>query len=369
MLLSGEAGIGKSRITQALREQLAGETHTRLRFQCSPHYESSALHPFISQLEQAAEFVADETPAAKLDKLERLLAQSSDNVLAVAPLFATLLSVPIAGRYPPLEMTAQRQKDRTLEVLIGQLVGLAAQKPVLLIFEDAHWADPTTLEALTQIVDQVQDARVLVVITFRPEFEAPWGGHSHVTTLTLNRLTRRQCSTMVGRVTEGKPLPEEVLDQIVAKTDGVPLFVEELTKAVIESGVLEDAGDRYAHTKPLPPLAVPATLQDSLMARLDRLTQFKEIAQIGAAIGRVFSHRLLAVVSPKSESDLEDALTQLVEAELIFRRGAGEELGYVFKHALVQDAAYESLLKSNRQVLHGRIAHALVERFPETAES
>jgi len=341
VLLSGEAGIGKSRIAQALRQQLAADPHTRLRFQCSPHYESSALHPFIAQLDQAAGFASNVGPAAKLDKLEELLKQSSDELAAVTPLFAALLSIPTDDRYAPLEMSPQRLKDRTLEALLGQLVGLAGRDPVLMFFEDVHWADPTTLEALAEMVDRIQDARVLALITFRPEFEPPWRGHTHLTTLTLNRLTRNQCRSMVERVTAGKPLPDEVLDQIVAKTDGVPLFVEELTKTVLESGLLADAGDRYALTGPLPALAIPATLRDSLMARLDRLAPVKEIAQIGAAIGREFSYRLLAAVSPKTGDALDDALAQLVEAELIFRRGGDDEARYFFKHGLVQDAAYE----------------------------
>ena len=326
VLLSGEAGIGKSRITRALKECLRDEQPIQLLYQCSPHYQSSALHPFIAQLEHAAGFVPQDDAAVKLDKIESLLALGTDDVASAAPLVAALLSVPAEGRYAPLSMTAQRQKERTLEILVDQLLGLAARQPVVMIFEDAHWVDPTTLELLEQTIDGVQDARVLVVITFRPEFQQPWAGHTHMTTLTLNRLTRLQCGAMVERVTGGKALPLEVLDQIVAKTDGVPLFVEELTKTVLELGLLTEAGDRYELTGPLQPLVIPATLHDSLMARLDRLAPVKEIAQIGAAIGREFPHRLLAAVSGKENVALDDALMQLVDAELLFRRGAGSDM-------------------------------------------
>ncbi len=369
VLLSGEAGIGKSRIAQTLRDRTADQRPIRLRLQCSPYHANSALYPFISHLEQASRFASADGPEAKLDKLEELLAQSTEDVARVAPLFGALLSVPSGDRYPALELTPQLQKERTLEALADQILGLAARRPVLMIFEDVHWADPTTLEALELIIDRVQGARVLGVITFRPEFAPPWHGHTHMTALALNRLGRDQCAAMVPDVARGKALPGEVLDQIVAKTDGVPLFVEELTKTVIESGILEEKADRYELTGPLPPLAIPSTLQDSLMARLDRLAQVKEVAQLGAAIGREFSHRLLAEVSPASERVLGEALGQLVESELVFRRGRPPDATYVFKHALVQDVAYESLLRSKRQALHQGIARALEESFPETAET
>ncbi len=369
VLLAGEAGIGKSRITQALRERIVDEQHTRLRYQCSPHHTSTAFYPFIRQLERAACFTAEDTPEHKLDEIEGLLALGTEAVADVAPLFAALLSVPTGERYPPLELTPQRQKEMMIQAFVDQLLGLAARQPVPLIFEDAHWADPSTLEALEQIIGRVQAARVLAVITFRPEFAPPWHGYTHVTSLTLNRLSRAQCTAMVEGLTGNKALPAEVLEQIVAKTDGVPLFVEELTKAVLESDLLEDAGDRYALRGALPPLAIPSTLQDSLMARLDRLAAVKEIAQIGAVIGREFPYRLLAAVSPFQVNALRDALEQLVESELVFRRGARPDATYLFKHALVQDAAYESLLKSRRQQLHQSVAQALQSEFPATADT
>jgi predicted ATPase/class 3 adenylate cyclase len=369
VLLSGEAGIGKSRITQTLRERLVDEPHTRLRYQCSPYYTNSALHPSISQLEHAARFAPDDPPQHKLDKLEALLGQSIEAVQEVAPLFAALLSIPTGDRYPPLDMTPQRQMEQTLETLVDQLVGLAARQPVLFILEDAHWIDPSTLEMIELTVNRVQDSPVLLVITCRPEFTPPWSGHTHVTSLTLTRLGRRESATMVENVTGGKAAPAEILDQIVAKTDGVPLFVEELAKAVLESGLLEEEAERYVLSGSLPPLAIPASLQDSLMARLDRLSPIKEIAQMAAVIGREFSYELLAAVSTASDNELADALAQLAEAELVFRRGVPPRATYTFKHALVRDVAYESLLRSKRQQFHGRIAEVLEEQFPEVAET
>ena len=369
VLLSGEAGIGKSRITQTLRDRIADQSPMRLRFQCSPHHANSALYPFISHLERASGIALADGPEARLDKLEELLAQSSEDVGSVAPLFGSLLSIPLGDRYVSLELAPQVQKERTLEALVDQLLGLAARQPVFMVFEDVHWADPTTLEVLELVIDRIQGARVLGVITHRPEFAPPWHSHSHVTALALNRLGRDQCAAMVPDVAGGKPLPAQVLDEIVAKTDGVPLFVEELTKTVIESGILEEKADRYELSGPLPPLAIPSTLQDSLMARLDRLAPIKEVAQIGAAIGREFSQRLLSEVSSKGDNELNDALGQLVESELVFRRGRPPEATYVFKHALLQDAAYQSLLRSKRQTLHRDIAKALEESSPETAET
>jgi class 3 adenylate cyclase/predicted ATPase len=367
VLLSGEPGIGKSRIVRALRERLAGEPHTPLSHYCSPHHTNSALYPVMGLLERAAGFSRDDRADARLDKLESLLARGTEALGEAVPLVAALLGLETGERYPAPALSPQRQKQRTLEVLIDQVEGLAARQPVLAVYEDVHWIDPTTLEALDLLIERVQRLPVLVLITFRPEFSPPWTGHAHVMQLSLSRLTRRHGQALVAAVTGGKRLPDEVLDQILAKTDGVPLFVEELTKTVLESGLLTDAGDRYEVAGPLPPLAIPATLHDSLMARLDRLAPVKEIAQIGAVIGREFSHDLLAAVSPVPEDQLKDALDQLVAAELIFRRGTAPEAAYTFKHALVQEAAYNSLLKSRRQQLHAHIALVLEEQFPDVA--
>jgi class 3 adenylate cyclase/predicted ATPase len=368
VLLCGEPGIGKSRIVQTLGEHLADEPHIRLRYQCSPYYANSAFYPIIMQLERAAQFARYDTPEQKLTKLEDLLAQSTDQVADVVPLFAAMLSIPTGGRYPPLTLNPQRQKTKTIEALVDQLVGLAHQQPVLFLFEDAHWSDPTSLEALDHLIRRVSDVRALVVLTYRPEFTPPWGGSAHVTTHVIGRLTRRQVTAMVAGVTGGKTVPDVVLDQIVAKTDGVPLFVEELTKTVLESGLLVAQEDHYALTGALPTLAIPTTLQDSLMARLDRLAPVKAVAQLGAALGREFAYELLVAVSPLGDAALQDALDQLVSAELLFCQGTPPEATYLFKHALVQDAAYASMLRSTRHQLHTTIAQVLEAHFPQTVE-
>jgi predicted ATPase/class 3 adenylate cyclase len=369
VLLSGEPGIGKSRLVRTLRERLGdGEPHTLLSHFCSPFHQTSALHPVIGLLERAAGFARDDSPRLRLEKLETLLGRATNDVNAVAPLIAALLAIPVGDRYPPVDLTPQRQKEKTFQALVDQLAGLAKRQPVLALYDDIQWSDPTTLELLAQVIDRVQRLPVLVMITFRPEFTPPWR-QAHVTSLTLNRLSRKEGAAMVAKVTGGKALPAAVLEEIVSKTDGIPLFVEELTKAVLESGLLEDERGHYALAGPLPPLAIPTTLHDSLLARLDRLAPATEVAQIGAAIGREFSHELLAAVAPLADHELRDALSRLVEAELVFRRGTPPQATYSFKHALVRDAAYETLLKSRRQQLHARIVAALRERFPEAVEA
>jgi predicted ATPase/class 3 adenylate cyclase len=365
VLLSGEAGIGKSRIVRMLRDRVAAEDPVRLRYQCSPYHTNSALYPIIDQLERASGFARDDTSDIKLDKLRSLLEQSLAGSTESISLLAALLSIPTEGHFAPLELSPDQQKERTLAALIDQMDGLMKNRSALMIFEDAHWIDPTTQELLNTIVDRTQWATALIVITHRPVFTAPWGGHPNVTSLTLNRLSRRQSQEMINTLTANKPLPTEVLNQILAKTDGVPLFIEELTKAVLEGHLLEEERDRYVLTAPLPPLAIPATLHDSLVARLDRLSPIKEIAQTAAAIGREFSYEILSAVSGASDDELGEALDQLAEAELIFRRGIPPHAFYTFKHALVRDAAYESLLKAQRKDLHSRIARVLKESFAD----
>jgi predicted ATPase/class 3 adenylate cyclase len=369
VLLAGEPGIGKSRLVRALRGRLENEPHTALGHYCSPHHQTSPLYPVIGLLERAAGFAADDPAATRLDKLEALLALSSEDVTAVAPLLAALLSLETDARYPPLDMSAHRQKERTLEALVDQVLGLATRRPVLVLYEDVHWADPTSLELLDLLVDRVQGAPVLVLITFRPAFAPPWMRYAHVSALTLSRLSRRQGAAMVARLSGGKALPPVVLEQIVAKTDGVPLFVEELTRAVLETNLLRDEGDHYTLAGPLPPMAIPTTLQESLLARLDRLAPARDVAQVAAAIGREFSHELLAITATLPERDLQAALDDLVGSGLVFRRGTLPQATYSFKHALVQDAAYATLVRAKRQRLHARIAAALEQHFPETVQA
>ena len=294
-----------------------------------------------------------------------MLAKATDDLGETAPLLAALLSLPIGERYPPLNLTPQKQKEKTLRALVTQVEGLAARQPVLMLFEDAQWSDPTTLELLDLIIDRVPAIPVLLIVTFRLEFNPPWTSRPHVSLLSLNRLPPRQLAEIISGVTGGKALPQEITAQIIDRTDGVPLFVEELTKAVIESGMLTETGDHYSAAGPVTPLAIPASLQASLLARLDRLAPVREVVQIGAALGRQFSHELIGAVAAMPQRQLDEALAQLVDAELMYRRGTPPDAEYTFKHALVQDAAYSTLLRSRRQQLHARIAAILEDRFPE----
>ena len=367
VLLSGEPGIGKSRLTAALLERLAAEPHTRLRYFCSPQHTDSALYPIISQTERAAGMAHDDTTQAKLDKLDAVLAQTSTPIQDAA-LFAEMLSLPNDGRYPALGLAPEERRQRTQEALTAQLTGLTRYRPALMIVEDAHWVDPTSLEVFGRTVDHIKPLPVLLIVTFRPEFNAPWAGRSHVTSLALNRLGEREAAAIIARVVGNKDLPADVTAEIVERTDGIPLFVEEMTKAVLEA---ESEGEarQTAAAMPSSALAVPASLHASLMARLDRLGTAKEVAQIGAAIGREFSHVLLGAVIPKPEVDLRSALDRLIDAGLLFRQGVPPHATYLFKHALVQDAAYGTLLREPRRALHARIAETLEGRFADIVES
>lgn len=367
VLVSGEAGIGKSRIVAALAERIATDTAVRLRYFCSPYHQDSALFPFVDQLGRAAGFARDDPPAVKLEKLEALMAPagSADEDVAI---LADLLSLP-SERYTQADLSPQQKKERTLHALVRQLEGLAHQNPVLMIFEDAHWIDPTSRELLDLTVEQVRTLPVLLVVTFRTEFQLPWVGQSRVSLLALNRLDRLDRTALVMQIAAGRELPDEVVDQIVDRTDGVPLFVEELTKSVLESGFLRRESDRYVLDGALPPLAIPTTLNDSLMARLDRLGSVRHIAQIGAAIGRAFSYLLLRAVARLPDDELDAALVRLVASGLVFQRGTPPNAVYAFKHALVQDAAHDSLLRGSRRQLHARIAEALEAHSPELTET
>ncbi|MBV9530682.1 MAG: AAA family ATPase, partial [Bradyrhizobium sp.] len=365
VLISGEPGIGKSRIAQTIVERLSNEPHTRLRSFGSPHHQDSALYPTITRLERAAGFRREDTAEQRLAKLERTLGQATDDLSDAVPLLATLLSIPTGDRYPPLNLTPQKQKEKTLRALVAQVEGLAAKRPVLMVSEDVHWKDPTSLELLDLTVDRVASLSMLLIITHRPEFIPPWTGLSHVTLLSLNRLPPRQCAQMVTHVIGGRSLPKEITSQIVDRTDGIPLFIEELTKAVVESGTLTETRDGYVAVGPVAPLAIPTTLHASLLARLDRLAPTREVAQIAAVLGRKFSHELINAVASMPKQRLDDALAQLVTAELIFRRGTPPDAEYTFKHALVQDVAYSTLLRRQRQRIHARVVAALESQFSE----
>jgi class 3 adenylate cyclase/predicted ATPase len=367
VLLSGEPGIGKSRLTAALMENLATDPHMRLRNFCSPQHTDSAFYPIIGHFERAAGFAHGDTPQTKLDKLDGLLVQTSTTQLDAA-LLAELLSLPNDGRYPALDPLPEQRRQKTMEVLGLQIEALARSTPVLLIFEDAHWSDPTSLEVFGRIIDRITNLRVLMIVTFRPEFEAPWVGQPHVTALAINRLGGRDVDSLIDRVLGNHRLPTNIRKDIIERTDGIPLFVEEMTQAVLEAGGAQEAMQMVAAV-PVPALAVPASLQASLMARLDRLGPAKELAQIGAAIGREFPHALLAAVVRQSDAALSSSIDCLIQAGLLFRSGMPPHATYVFKHALVQDAAYGTLLREPKRALHARIAKALQSQFADIAEA
>jgi class 3 adenylate cyclase/predicted ATPase len=368
LLLSGEAGIGKSRLTTALVVSLTPEPHTRLRYFCSPQHTDSAFYPIISQMTRAAGLAHDDSDKVKLDKLAALLAPTTTSAEHAA-LLVEMLSLRNDGRYPSLDaLPPEQRRQRTLEALASQMAALARQNPVLMIFEDAHWADPTSLEVFSRCVDQIATLRVLLIVTFRPEFEPPWIGRPHVTALTLNRLAQREVGAIIDRVVGNKLLPANIRQDIIERSDGIPLFIEEMTKAVLEAES-QGAAEQTVAAVPSPTRAVPASLHASLMARLDRLGGAKEVAQIGAAIGRGFSHALLAAVARKQDAELQSALDRLVEAGLLFRQGVPPHATYLFKHALLQDAAYGTLLREPRRTLHARISETLEGQFPEIVET
>jgi class 3 adenylate cyclase len=361
ILISGEAGIGKSRLTQVLREQIA-EPHASLRYQCSPYHLHSALYPFIEQFEYAAKFGRDDTPDQRLDKMEQALIGTPKEIAEWAPLFAAVLSLPVE-RYPAVALSPQKRKEKTLEAMAGQIVARATRGPLIMVFEDVHWIDPTSQELLDTLIPKLGALPVLFAATFRPDYRSPWVGLAGVTSIILTRLGQKQIAALIAEVTAGRPLPQEVIDEILSRTDGVPLFVEELTKSVLESGQLRETGEHFALQGGIPALAIPTSLRDSLVARLDRLASVKEIAQIGACIGREFSFELLLPISGLVTEQLQAALDKLVDSGLVTRRGSLADANYTFKHALVQDAAYDSLLRSRRSQLHGRIAQVLESDF------
>jgi predicted ATPase/class 3 adenylate cyclase len=370
VLLTGDAGIGKSRLVQMLKEHVANQPHTCWECRSLSYFENTALFPLIDLFQRLLRFQAEDIPDEKLRKLEQALSQYRLPLEETVPLFAPLLSLSrLEDRYPPLNLSPQRQRQKTLETLVVILLELAEHQSVLFILEDLHWTDPTTLEFLNLVIEQIPTTSILTLLTCRPMFQPSWSHRSYVSEITVSRLSHAQVEQIVNRITDGKLLPTAVLQQIIAKTDGVPLFIEELTKAILESGQLKEVDGHYELTGSLSTFAIPATLQDSLMARLDRLVSAKSIAQLAAVMGRQFAYDLLSIVSQLDEATLQRELGRLVEAEIVYQRGVPPQATYTFKHALIQDAAAQSLLKSTRQQYHHRIAQVLEAQFPETAEN
>jgi class 3 adenylate cyclase/predicted ATPase len=369
VLLTGEPGIGKSRLIQNLEERVAQESQRVVLLQCSPYQSNSVLYPVGTALERLAEFEREDSMERKLAKLEALLGQCGQNVETMVPLLAPLVSVSTGDRYAPVQVTQQRRRELTLAALQSLIEGLCGERGLLLVFEDVHWIDPTSQEWLNVLVERADRQRMLAVITCRPGYAPGWTGLPHLTLSTLNRLNPSEAAEIAQRVAKGKALPEPILLHIVTKTDGVPLFIEELTKNVLESGLLREHAERYELVGAIPPLAIPATLHDSLMARLDQLASGPKVAQIGSAIGRQFSYELLAAVASMPSAELDAALGQLVDAELVLCQGTPPRATYSFKHALIQDAAYGTLLLVRRQALHARIVEVLETQFPEMLEA
>jgi class 3 adenylate cyclase/predicted ATPase len=365
-LLSGEAGIGKSRLTAELFDRLADEPHARVRYFCSAQHTDSALHPIIGEMERAAGLAHDDGPRARLDKLDALLERTSTAVEERA-LFAELLTIASDGRYPALALSAQQRRQRTFDAMLLQIAARTRSTPLLMIFEDAHWIDPTSLELLGRAVDRITDLPVLLIVTFRPEFDAPWVGRPHVATLTLNRLGQREIGAMIDQVVGNKALLTSVRRDLIERTDGIPLFIEEMTKAVLEAAV--SAAEHAVAAIPSAISTVPSSLHASLMARLDRLGPSKEVVEMAAAIGRQFSHELLAAVVRQPEAALGAALDRLVAAGLMIRQGLPPHATYRFKHALLQEAAYGALLRPRREGLHARIAEVYEREFHQIAET
>jgi class 3 adenylate cyclase/predicted ATPase len=367
VLIQGEAGIGKSRLLEALRERVSGQDYVWVATRCSPYHANSTLYPVIEHLKRVLGWTPEDGAEAKLGKLEAALQGQSLPLAEAVPLYAELMSLALPeGHYAPLELSAKQKREQTLDALAGWLLEEAERTPVLRVWEDLHWADPTTLELLTLYIEQSPTVAMLNVLTYRPEFVPPWSMHSHMTPITLNRLERPEVEALIGHQANGKAVPPEVIDHIVDKADGVPLYVEELTKTILESDYLREDAERYTLAGPLSEVAIPATLQDSLMARLDRLPRLRELAQLGAVLGREFAYEMLQALAELEEPLLQNGLGQLVESELLYQRGRPPRARYIFKHALIQDAAYQSLLRRTRQQYHQQVATLMLERFPET---
>ena len=368
VLISGEAGIGKSVLVDGLRAEVRREGRPRIAFRCSPYHTNSTLYPVIEHLKLLLRWQREDGAETRLMALEAMLGSSSQPLAEVVPLFASLLSLALPeGRYPPQALSPQQQKQQTQDALIAWTLEEAERQPMLEVWEDLHWADPSTLELIGLLIEQAPTAPLLMVLTSRPEFVAPWPARSHMTPITLNRLERQHSEALVARLAGAKPLPAEVVEHVASKTDGVPLYVEELTKTILASDIPRATGERFELTGPLSSLAIPVTLQESLMARLDRLPQVREIAQLGAVLGREFAYEMISGLATVGETTLQEGLGRLVEAQLLYQRGRPPRARYIFKHALIQDAAYQSLLKRTRQHHHQQVAQLLESKFPEVA--
>ncbi len=370
VLLQGQPGVGKSRLLDALREPLPDDDYIWVAIRCSPYHTNSALYPVIEHFKRVMDWQPEDDTERRVDKLENAMRTQSMPLEEVVPLFAELMSLALPeGRYPDLQMTPQQRREATLDAVVGWLFELAERKPVLQAWEDVHWADPTSLDVLGLYIEQSPTVSMLNVVTYRPEFAPPWSMRSHMMPITLNRLERPEVEAIVGHLAGGKSIPSEVLEHIVSKADGVPLYAEELTKSILDSEILEERADRYEINGTLADVQIPSTLQDSLMARLDRMPTLREVAQLGAVLGREFAYEVLRLLAPLEEPLLKKGLGHLVEDELLYQRGRPPRSRYIFKHALIQDAAYQSLLKRTRQQYHRQVAELLEERFPDVAET
>ena len=367
VLIQGEAGIGKSRLVQALRAEAASGEHLWVVTQCSPYHAHSTLHPVIEHLKRVMEWSPGDSPDERLAKLESALGrQESVPLERAVPLYAELMSLPLPeGRYPALRLSAEEQREQTLDALAGWLLEEAERRPVLHVWEDLQWADPTTLALIALCIEQSPTVSLLSVLTYRPDFVPPWAMRSHMTPLVLGRLERPEVEALIVQRAGGKAVPPEVVEYVVDKTDGVPLYVEELTKAILDARFVDEQDDRYRMARPLSDVAIPATLQDLLMARLDRLPSVREVAQLGSILGRDFAYEMLLAIGSLGEAKLQEGLDRLVDAELLYQRGRRPRARYVFKHALVHDAAYQSLLRRTRQYYHRQVAELLEGRYPD----
>jgi class 3 adenylate cyclase/predicted ATPase len=369
VIISGEAGIGKSRLLRELKEVARQSDHVTLELRCSHLRQNTALYPVIEQSQRMFQFRPGDSVEVKLEKVVSLLSRFGVPMNEAVPHFSSLLSLPTPPGYETAQFSPERQKHKTFDFSVQMLADEASRHPVLLIVEDLHWVDPTTLELLGQLIDRIEGMQVLLIMTCRPEFLIPWPAGEKLSVLSLGRLSSEQTRAVTLGAVGGKSLPPDILNEIASRTEGVPLFIEELTSMIIEAGLVEDLGDHYRSTGTLTPLAIPQSLHDSLMARLDHMARVKDVAQLAATLGREFSYVLIRAVSPLSETDLQESLNQLTQHGIIYPVGSRPNLRYAFKHALIQEAAYQSLLRSTRQTFHRNTVAVLEANFPDIVEN